>query len=131
MTSIALQCCDKGETPQCRQACEKALKNARNSNEVFDALIKDCGPVVPDNALWQCFLRHSPSTASTQQADRSSTNDNGIKLTKQRSLAEMRAISVRRRPTSFDSAKLSCCDRGSPQCNALCRRVYTQDWDEE
>lgn len=71
----------------CREACKKGLKIKSSTQELLDGLQEGgCGPPLPHDPLWQCFLR-----AYSQSA-----KDNEVK-------------NIDR--LGIDSAKLHCCHK--------------------
>lgn len=68
-----------------------------------------CGPPLPHDPLWQCFL-------STGRQMVISSNSNEISRINQ---------------IGMDSAKLHCCQKSmAPKCRRLCLMTYSNDWTE-
>ncbi|XP_026321688.1 reversion-inducing cysteine-rich protein with Kazal motifs [Hyposmocoma kahamanoa] len=52
-----LPCCQKAPSPECRTTCEAVLRRTGDSQEIANALSKECGTPALHDDLWQCFLR--------------------------------------------------------------------------
>lgn len=52
-----LPCCQKAPSPECRTTCEAVLRRTGDSQEIANALSKECGAPALHDDLWQCFLR--------------------------------------------------------------------------
>lgn len=68
-----------------------------------------CGPPLPHDPLWQCFLSAERKiTVITSSSEVSQINQIGM-----------------------DSAKLHCCHKAvSPKCRRLCNKTFSNDWTE-
>lgn len=52
-----LPCCQESPSQECRATCESVLRRTGESQEIAEALAKECGAPVIHDGLWQCFLR--------------------------------------------------------------------------
>lgn len=78
--------------------------------EIIDTLSKGgCGPPLPHEPLWQCFLSGNHHTSQSPDGTPiSQINEIGI-----------------------DSAKLHCCHKAmSPKCRRLCSQTFSNGWTE-
>lgn len=79
--------------------------------EIIDTLSKGgCGPPLPHEPLWQCFLsgNHHPAHSSSDGSAVSQISQIGI-----------------------DSAKLHCCHKAlTPKCRRLCSQTFSNGWTE-
>lgn len=74
-----------------------------------------CGPPLPHEPMWQCFL-----SAGRTNAASTSANDGG-------GILEMSQINQ----IGMDSAKLHCCHKAAaPKCRRLCVQTFSNDWTE-
>lgn len=68
-----------------------------------------CGPVVPYEPLWQCFLSAGNKVTIPVSGD---------------SVSQINQVGM-------DSAKLHCCHKAfSPKCRRLCVQTFSSDWTE-
>lgn len=68
-----------------------------------------CGPVVPYEPLWQCFLSAGRKVSILVSDD---------------SVSQINQVGM-------DSAKLHCCQKAfSPKCRRLCVQTFSSDWTE-
>lgn len=109
---IDLPCCGYSGSPICRETCKNILEIGETMQEIIDTLSKGgCGPPLPHQPLWQCFLsgNHHPMHSSSSD---------GI------SMSQINQIGI-------DSAKLHCCHKAtSPKCRRLCSQTFSNDWTE-
>lgn len=80
--------------------------------EIIDTLSKGgCGPPLPHEPLWQCFLSGNHHSVQSSSAD-------GVVV------SQINQIGI-------DSAKLHCCHKAlSPKCRRLCSQTFSNDWTE-
>lgn len=100
------------------------LRDASTTEEAVELLASGgCGPPLPQDPLWQCFMspdQHrrqlsqtqsviigSPSSASNNISDQSRINRIGM-----------------------DSAKLHCCHHAASKCRRLCLNTFSNNWIE-
>lgn len=107
-----MPCCGHSRSPICRETCRNILEIGETMQEIIDTLSKGgCGPPLPHEPLWQCFLsgnHHSSHSTSADGTLISQINQIGI-----------------------DSAKLHCCHKAlSPKCRRLCSQTFSNDWTE-
>lgn len=57
-----MPCCHKSPSPECRTTCESVLRRTGDSQEIANALSKECGAPALHDDLWQCFLRTDAPT---------------------------------------------------------------------
>lgn len=99
-----LKCCEKARISQCRESCRRILRTKTTDQEIVDSLQEDgCGPPLPHDDLWQCFLQNSGATAEVEvsRIDR----------------------------MGMDSAKLHCCYKAvSSTCRRLCLKTFFNEW---
>lgn len=109
---IDLPCCGYSGSAICRETCKNILEIGETMQEIIDTLSKGgCGPPLPHQPLWQCFLsgNHHPMHSSSSD---------GI------SMSQINQIGI-------DSAKLHCCHKAtSPKCRRLCSQTFSNDWTE-
>lgn len=68
-----------------------------------------CGPVVPYDPLWQCFLSAGRKITIPASGD---------------SVSQINQVGM-------DSAKLHCCHKANtPKCRRLCVQTFSSDWTE-
>lgn len=108
-SQIYLPCCEFSNEEKCRTTCRQVLKNGESTDVIIDELVAGgCGPPLPHNPLWQCFLSagkkvYIPTSTSSEV---SQINQIGI-----------------------DSAKLHCCHKAiAPKCRRLCVQTFSNDW---
>lgn len=105
-----MPCCGQSRSAICRETCTNILLIGETMQEIIDTLEKGgCGPPLPYEPMWQCFLSGNPShSSSTGTALVSKINQLGI-----------------------DSAKLHCCHKAlSPKCRRLCYQTFSNGWTE-
>jgi len=52
-----LPCCEFSKNVECRTICRKVLPTVQTTQETIDTLEEGgCGPPLPHDPLWQCFL---------------------------------------------------------------------------
>ncbi|KAK6628054.1 hypothetical protein RUM44_010536 [Polyplax serrata] len=103
-----LHCCDKTSESKCRNSCRKILRTKTTGQEIVDSLQEGgCGPPLPHNKFWQCFLHTgTPSETSVSNAEVSRIDRMGM-----------------------DSAKLYCCNKAaSNTCRRLCIKTFSDEW---
>ncbi|XP_021916359.1 reversion-inducing cysteine-rich protein with Kazal motifs isoform X1 [Zootermopsis nevadensis] len=102
-----LHCCDKAGKKQCRDSCRRILRIKTTGQEIVDSLQEGgCGPPLPHDVLWQCFLQSSESAAGPTTVEVSRIDRMGM-----------------------DSAKLHCCSKAeSPTCRRLCLKTFSNEW---
>ncbi|XP_049875810.1 reversion-inducing cysteine-rich protein with Kazal motifs isoform X2 [Pectinophora gossypiella] len=61
-TSKYLPCCHESKSQECRTTCESVLRRTGDSQEIANALSKECGAPALHDGLWQCFLRTDAPT---------------------------------------------------------------------
>ncbi|XP_065320207.1 uncharacterized protein LOC135927891 [Gordionus sp. m RMFG-2023] len=54
-----LKCCQESSNATCREKCKEILFNSTTEQEIVDKLNEVCGPTLPNNLLWQCFILNS------------------------------------------------------------------------
>ncbi|XP_022238153.1 reversion-inducing cysteine-rich protein with Kazal motifs-like [Limulus polyphemus] len=99
-----LHCCEQSSNRQCRVICREVLRTQTTDQEIIDSLIQGgCGPPLPHDELWQCFLANADSSKS--------------------------ALVPRVDHTGLDSAKLQCCYRAvTLTCQRLCLKTFSNEW---
>lgn len=106
---LDLPCCKHARNQNCRQTCESVLKIGETMQEIIDALEQgDCGPPMPHEPLWQCFLSDQKTIqpTSTDGETKSQISQFGM-----------------------DSAKLHCCHKAvAPKCRRLCIQTFSSEW---
>ncbi|GFG31799.1 hypothetical protein Cfor_04236 [Coptotermes formosanus] len=102
-----LHCCDKASETQCKDSCRKMLRIKTTGQELIDSLQEGgCGPPLPHDKLWQCFLQGSESASGPTTIEVSRIDRMGM-----------------------DSAKLHCCSKAqSPTCKRLCLKTFSNEW---
>nr|CAD7570965.1 unnamed protein product [Timema californicum] len=100
-----LHCCDKAGNEDCKDTCKRILRTKTSDQEIVDSLQEEgCGPPLPHDKLWQCFLRSydtAPSTFELSRIDR----------------------------MGMDSAKLHCCSKAvGSSCRRLCVKTFSNEW---
>ncbi|KAI5750353.1 hypothetical protein M8J76_014987 [Diaphorina citri] len=105
-----LHCCDKAPNLECKESCHKSLRAKLTDQEIIDNLQEGgCGPPLPHEKLWQCFLQGA-SEVSSSPVDR------------EVSLSRIDRMGM-------DSAKLHCCYKAvSPACRRLCLKTFSNEW---
>lgn len=107
-----MPCCGHSRSAICRETCKNILEIGETMQEIIDTLSKGgCGPPLPHEPLWQCFLsgNHNPG--------HSSSGDGVV-------ISQINQIGM-------DSAKLHCCHKAlSPKCRRLCSQTFSNDWTE-
>ncbi|XP_054723963.1 reversion-inducing cysteine-rich protein with Kazal motifs-like isoform X2 [Uloborus diversus] len=100
-----MRCCEKSPSIQCRTACKETLMSEATNQEIVDGLQRGgCGPPLPQDRLWQCFLINSVA------------NEPGGSLTQSEKVG-------------MDSAKLQCCFRAATiHCQRLCIDTFSNQW---
>lgn len=108
--STDLPCCDYSQSPICQTTCKSVLEIGESTQEVIDALEKGgCGPPLPHEPLWQCFL-----SAERKIIHPSSSGIESVSKINQ---------------LGMDSAKLHCCHKAmAPKCRRLCAQTFSNDW---
>ncbi|XP_055691671.1 reversion-inducing cysteine-rich protein with Kazal motifs [Lutzomyia longipalpis] len=103
-----MPCCELTKNSKCKASCQNALTVSETTQETIDALeIGGCGPPLPFDPLWQCFL-----SSGRQGAPASATNE----------ISRINQIGM-------DSAKLHCCQKAiAPKCRRLCQLTFSSDW---
>lgn len=104
-----IPCCDFGSSNVCRDTCRIILADSQmNQQETIDALEQGgCGPPLPHDQLWQCFL-----SAGKKIIQPSNSNE----------VSRINQIGM-------DSAKLHCCLKAvAPRCAKLCENTFSNDW---
>lgn len=86
------------------------MLTGESTQEIIDALEKGgCGPPLPHDPMWQCFL-----SADRRHATPSYSSD----------VSQINQIGM-------DSAKLHCCHKAlAPKCRRLCVQTFSNDWAE-
>lgn len=116
LLSPDLPCCDLSPNAKCQPICTEVLHSVATTEEAAEHLASGaCGPILPQDPLWQCFL--SPDlyprqltrpVIATNTSDQSRINRIGM-----------------------DSAKLHCCHlAASSKCRRLCLHTFSNDWVE-
>nr|CAH0110900.1 unnamed protein product [Daphnia galeata] len=133
ISTSTLECCDKGKTFQCQETCRSALK--AGEPDAVGLMVKDCGELLLTEPLWKCFMSKSPPSSPDRSAHNNDRAINDIRNSKPRSLIDpSKTVSTTITTTtaiqrsSYDAAKLSCCDRGTLQCYRLCRMAHTNEF---
>ncbi|KAG8199483.1 hypothetical protein JTE90_009331 [Oedothorax gibbosus] len=100
-----MHCCDRSPYNHCRTACKETLRTETTTQEIVDGLTRGgCGPPLPQDRLWQCFLINSAA------------NEPGGSL-------------IQSERVGIDSAKLQCCFRAATvNCRRLCLETYSNEW---
>ncbi|XP_055936022.1 reversion-inducing cysteine-rich protein with Kazal motifs-like [Argiope bruennichi] len=100
-----MHCCDRSPSTQCRAACKETLRTETTTQEIVDGLTRGgCGPPLPQDRLWQCFLINSAA------------NEPGGSL-------------IQSEKVGMDSAKLQCCFRAATiNCQRLCIETFSNQW---
>lgn len=113
---IDLPCCDLATNSECQTTCRSILTAGDSTQEMIDGLEHGgCGPPLPHEPMWQCFL----SAGRTNAASTSASDGGGI--------LEMSQINQ----IGMDSAKLHCCHKAAaPKCRRLCVQTFSNDWTE-
>lgn len=107
-----LPCCGYSHSPLCRKTCTNILEIGETHQEIIDTLTQGgCGPPMPHDQLWQCFL---------------SGNQNVIKATASDKVHVSQISQI-----GMDSAKLHCCYKAlAPKCRRLCNEAFSDKWTE-
>ncbi|KAG4072634.1 hypothetical protein HA402_004723 [Bradysia odoriphaga] len=105
-----LPCCDHAPNLGCKNVCTNILTVGETTQEMIDDLERGgCGPVVPYDPLWQCFLSAGRKVSIPVSDD---------------SVSQINQVGM-------DSAKLHCCHKAfSPKCRRLCIQTFSNDWTE-
>ncbi|GAB0089452.1 AGAP012576-PA [Sergentomyia squamirostris] len=103
-----MPCCDLTQSSKCKASCHNALAVSETTQETIDALEGGgCGPPLPYDPIWQCFL-----ASGRQGAPASAANE----------ISRINQIGM-------DSAKLHCCQKSiAPKCRKLCQKTFSNDW---
>lgn len=109
---LDLPCCGYSRSPMCRDTCKTVLETGETTQEVIDALENGgCGPPLPHEPLWQCFLSANRRIIQPNAADADV-------------MSQINQIGM-------DSAKLHCCHKAvAPKCRRLCVQTFSNDWTE-
>ncbi|XP_076326861.1 reversion-inducing cysteine-rich protein with Kazal motifs-like isoform X2 [Tachypleus tridentatus] len=101
-----LHCCEQSSNRQCREICRDVLHTQTTDQEIIDSLIQGgCGPPLPHDELWQCFLANADSSNPVPGTS------TGVET------------------TGLDSAKLQCCYRAvTLTCQRLCLKTFSNEW---
>lgn len=111
---LDLPCCDFAKSPICHTTCQSILATiGESTQEMIDALERGgCGPPLPHDPMWQCFLSSGQRNAATT----SSTGGGVLEI------SQINQIGM-------DSAKLHCCHKATaPKCRRLCVQTFSNDW---
>lgn len=100
-----IHCCDKSTSTQCKTACKEILRTEKTTQEIVDRLDQaGCGPPLPQDRMWQCFLKHA------------AVNEPGGSL-------------IQSEKVGMDSGKLQCCFRAATvNCQRLCLETFSNQW---
>lgn len=135
--SVDYPCCDLTTNNPCKNACRHALAHENSTHMIMDALESGgCGPPLPHDPLWQCFLstgyKQTTTADNTNQSHRSGISTTSAKPRKVLSNAVGVVVNSNQSTINqlgMDAAKHHCCYLAhTSKCNRLCVQTFTNDW---
>ncbi|XP_064633314.1 reversion-inducing cysteine-rich protein with Kazal motifs-like [Lineus longissimus] len=99
-----LPCCEKADTPTCKETCKRVLDTKTTEREIVDELMVGCGQpeVMTLSPMWACFLSNSGKQKTEEEPARA---------------------------LGMDGAKLHCCSKAvTSACRESCVKTYSKVW---